>query len=245
MTTVSRLCTDLFVWSSREFGLVELADQHTGSSSIMPQKKNPNVATAARSKAATVRGSLAALDSMFAGLPMSLNYDVWEANRHLRDALGTARTSVERVDDALSAAAFDRAAMAESAGAGFATATELADTLVREAGLPFRTAHHVVARIARDYDPEDVDAAMLDEVATDVTGEPAGLDDKTVARALDPRHNVAIRDSLGGPGELEAALVDARERLAADRAALSGREDSLRDARERLADAVGAVRTVE
>jgi argininosuccinate lyase len=245
MTTVSRLCTDLFVWSSREFGFVELADQHTGSSSIMPQKKNPNVATAARSKAATVRGSLAALDSMFAGLPMSLNYDVWEANRHLRDALGTARTSVERVDDALSAAAFDRAAMAESAGAGFATATELADTLVREAGLPFRTAHHVVARIARDYDPEDVDAAMLDEVATDVTGEPAGLESRTVARALDPRHNVAIRDSLGGPGELEAALVDARERLAADRAALSGREDSLRDARERLADAVGAVRTVE
>jgi len=242
MTTVSRLCTDLFLWSSHEFGFVELADRHTGSSSIMPQKKNPNVATAARSKAATVRGSLAALDSMFAGLPMSLNYDVWEANHHLRDTFETARTSVGIVDDALAGATFDRDAMAESAGAGFATATELADSLVREADVPFRTAHHVVARLARDHDPARIDAALLDEVAIDVTGDPAGLPEEAVAEALDPHHNVTVRDSLGGPGEVETALADAYEGLGADRGAVEDREEALAEARERLADAVKAVR---
>mgnify|MGYP006284811357 CR=1 FL=1 len=245
MTTVSRLSTDLFIWSSREFGFVELADQHTGSSSIMPQKKNPNVATAARSKAATVRGSLAALDSMFAGLPMSLNYDVWEANHHLRDAVGTARTSVRLLADAVESATFDRAAMAESAGAGFATATELADTVVRETDLPFRTAHHVVARLARDHEPAEIDAALLDEVAVDVTGRPVGLPEEAVERALDPRRNVAVRDSLGGPGEVRTALTDANERLSADRGAVADREEALYEARERLADAVDALGSEE
>ena len=238
--TLSRLCTDVVLWSSAEFGFLELADRHAGSSSIMPQKKNPNVATAARSRAATVRGSLAALDSLFDGLPMSLNYDVWEANRQLRETFATARTSVRLVTDAVADAAFDRAAAAARAGEGFACATELADVIVRETDRSFRTAHHVVAHLARETggDAGAVDAARLDAVAREVTGAALGLDPATVTAALDPAENVARRDSLGGPGEVEAALDDRADALDRSRDRLTERETALGDAADRLSAAV-------
>lgn len=245
MGTLSRLCTDLFLWSSHEFGFIEFADQHAGSSSIMPQKKNPNVVTAARSKAATVRGAVTALDSMFAGLPMSLNYDVWEANRQLRETFHTAQRSVRLVTDAFEAATFDRDAMAARAGSGFSTATELADTIVRESDHSFRTAHYLVARLAREFNPDEIDTTLLDAVATDVIGEPLGLDPETVSAALDPRRNVEVRDSLGGPGEVDTALADARESLTTDRDELATRDRALTSAREALADAIQAVEAIE
>ena len=241
-TNVSRLCEDLVLWSTNEFGFAELADRHAGSSSIMPQKKNPIAAELVRSKAGTVSGATAAAFATLESLPMSQNMDLLnEPADQLTGAFGTAHEGVRTITDVVEGVSFDREAMADSAGRGFTTATELADTLVRETGIAFRTAHHIVARLARDHDPEAITPGTVDDVAREVTGEGLDVDEAVLERALDPRRNIEIRDSFGGPGEVDTALRDAERRLQQQRDRLGSKTDALRGAERELEAVIDAV----
>ena len=179
-TTLSKICEELVLWSTYEFGIVSMADEYSSTSSIMPQKKNPDVAEVARSKCAIVNGELVTILTI-------LTYDTLKIVNHM---LLTVTFNTERC--------------LELAGANFATATDLADIMVRERKIPFRTAHKIVGRIvneavAEGVNPSDIDGAYVDNVAEELGFDKLGLDDELIHNALNPIENVKIRNVPGGP----------------------------------------------
>ncbi len=199
MSTASRLAEELVIWSSPLVGFVDLDDRYCSTSSIMPQKKNPDTLELLRARAASVAGELAAALGIVKGLPQAYNRDLQQLSPHLWRGVDETRASIRVLTGAIETAQFVTGRMATEAGRGGSTATELADTLVREFGLPFRTAHHVVARAVRDH---RLDAAGLEAAGHEMAGlslAGLGLDPARVAQALDPLESVRIRRVPGGP----------------------------------------------
>ena len=224
MVNASRLAEELILWSTSEFGYVELDNIYASTSSIMPQKKNPDTAELARGKSGSVLGSLVSALSICKALPLSYNRDLQEVTPHLWRAVDWTRSTVRILEGSLHSAKFNLERMQACSAAGFSTATELADSLVRITGMPFRTAHSIVGRIASEG--SSVGMAELDEAALQIAGYSAssrGYTQADLARALDPRSNVAVRSNTGGPAPAEtgrmieertALIKAARERLA-------------------------------
>ncbi len=146
MMHMSRLCEDLIIWSAHEFGYIEIADAFTTGSSIMPQKKNPDVAELIRGKTGRVYGHLLALLTVLKGLPMTYNRDLQEDKEGLFDTVETVTAAVEILTDMIARIDFKRRRMAAEAETGFAAATDLAEYLVQK-DVPFREAHGIVGRI--------------------------------------------------------------------------------------------------
>jgi argininosuccinate lyase len=146
---ISRLGEELTLWASAEFGFIELPDAFATGSSIMPQKKNPDVAELARGKAGRVYGDLLALLTLLKGLPLSYNRDLQEDKEPLFDAVDTIRQTLNVLPPMLKAIKFRVEQMRAAAAQGFLNATDLADYLVTK-GVPFREAHEVVGRIVRE-----------------------------------------------------------------------------------------------
>jgi argininosuccinate lyase len=208
MVNLSRLAEELILWSTSEFGYLELDNLYASTSSIMPQKKNPDTAELARGKTGSVMGSLMAALSICKGLPLSYNRDLQEVTPHLWRSLDWARSTVRILDGCVSSLNFNLDRMDTSSGAGFSTATELADSLVRITGMPFRTAHSIVGRIAASGGSPTL--AQLDEIARELAGFPAsehGFSETDLQRALDPRSNVALRKNTGGPAPAETGRM--------------------------------------
>jgi argininosuccinate lyase len=145
MMHLSRLSEELVIWSSSEFGFITISDAFTTGSSIMPQKKNPDVAELTRGKTGRVYGSLMALLTLMKGLPLAYNRDMQEDKEPLFDAADTVSLSLPVFTGMLKGVTIHREAMRRAAEDGFITATDLADYLVRK-GMPFRQAHEVVGR---------------------------------------------------------------------------------------------------
>ena len=146
---LSRLSEELVLWSSQEFQFIDLPDSFCTGSSMMPQKKNPDVPEIIRGKTGRVYGHLMGLLTVLKGLPLSYNRDLQEDKEALFDALDTVRGSVTLCAELMKGLTVNRAALARAADSGFLLATELADYLVTK-GLPFREAHEVTGRIVRD-----------------------------------------------------------------------------------------------
>jgi argininosuccinate lyase len=205
LTHLSRLGSELVLWSSSEFGFVELPDAWTSGSSIMPQKKNPDAAELLRAKAPRVVGHLAALHGVLHALPLTYNKDLQEDKEHLFDAADTLSLCLAAAAGMVAGARFDRERMAAAAADELIAATDLADLLVKR-GTPFREAHGVVAGLVR----EAVDSGLtLREVALPALGEEAG-------EVLEQRSWLESKVSDGG-----TALARVREQLAAARALLA------------------------
>lgn len=148
MMHLSRLSEELILWSSQEFRFVELPDSFCTGSSMMPQKKNPDVPELVRGKTGRVYGHLLGLLTVLKGLPLSYNRDLQEDKEALFDALDTVTSSVTVYAELIRGLTMNRPAMAQAAGSGFLLATELADYLVTK-GVPFREAHETVGRLVR------------------------------------------------------------------------------------------------
>lgn len=148
MMHLSRLCEDLVIWSSEEFKFVEISDAFTTGSSIMPQKKNPDVAELIRGKTGRVYGSLVNLLTVMKGLPMSYNRDLQEDKEPLFDTVDTTKECLAVLAAMLEHVTFNREKMLDEAARGFATATDVAEYLV-ERGVPFRESHRIVGEIVR------------------------------------------------------------------------------------------------
>jgi argininosuccinate lyase len=209
MVNLSKMAEEIIIWSSSEFSFVELDDMYASTSSIMPQKKNPDSAELVRGKAGTVIGSLMALLSLCKALPLSYNRDLQEATPNMWRAVETTRSAVRITKGMIATMKVNTESMAEKSVLGFTTATELADTMVRAGGIPFRTAHQIVGVLARgDGNPTLAD---VDAVAKDVIGETLssrGLTEEMVKEALDPVLNINRRPITGGPApsEMEKAI---------------------------------------
>jgi argininosuccinate lyase len=144
---LSRFAEEIVLWCTPQFGFVKLSDRFTTGSSIMPQKRNPDAAELVRAKTGRIVGALAALAIVMKGLPLAYSKDMQEDKEQVFDALPALSLSLAAMRGMVEDMQPDREAMRAAAGAGYSTATDLADWLVREAGLPFREAHHVTGRI--------------------------------------------------------------------------------------------------
>jgi argininosuccinate lyase len=147
-THLSRLGAEIVLWSSEEFGFCEVSDAWASSSSIMPQKKNPDAAELLRAKAPRIVGHLSALHGVMHGLPLAYNKDMQEDKEHLFDVVDTLSLSLAAAIGMLSSISFRQDRLAGAAGDEFLAATDVADQLVKR-GMPFRTAHGVVASLVR------------------------------------------------------------------------------------------------
>ncbi len=146
MMHLSRFCEDLVLWSSDEFGFAEISDAYTTGSSIMPQKKNPDIAELIRGKTARVYGDLFTILTLIKGLPMTYNRDLQEDKEPLFDAVDTVKDCLAIFTEMLAHTKFNAAKMYQAASGGFSTATDVAEYLV-EIGVPFRRAHEIVGNI--------------------------------------------------------------------------------------------------
>jgi argininosuccinate lyase len=203
-THLSRLGSELVIWSSQEFGFVELPDAWTSGSSIMPQKKNPDAAELLRAKAPRIVGHLGALHGVMHALPLTYNKDLQEDKEHLFDAADTLALCLAAATGMVAGARFDRERMAAAAADELIAATDLADLLVKR-GTPFREAHGVVAGLVR----EAVDSGRpLAEVAVPALGDEA-------AQVLERSSWLESKVSEGG-----TSLQRVREQLERARALL-------------------------
>jgi argininosuccinate lyase len=236
-TTLSGLAEDIVVFANK--GYIELSDDYSSTSSIMPQKKNPDTLELTRAVAGDATGELTGLLTTLKGLPRAYNRDLQRAHPHTFRTVDAVVEASSIAAGAVATAEWNAELLADEAGAGFATATGIADLLAM-AGLPFRTAHEVVALAAEEAEHSDdgVTAAVLDAAAEEVLGESLFeyVDEESVESALDPAESVASRDSVGGPapGAVEASIKAAGESVATDSDALDARRETLSAAAERL-----------
>ncbi|MGV3651941.1 MAG: argininosuccinate lyase [Devosia sp.] len=144
---LSRFSEELVIWSSAQFGFIRLSDKFSTGSSIMPQKRNPDAAELVRAKVGRIIGALTALSIVMKGLPLAYSKDMQEDKEVAFDALGALSLSLAAMTGMIGDLTVNRAKMHAAASSGFSTATDIADWLVREAGVPFRDAHHITGRI--------------------------------------------------------------------------------------------------
>ncbi len=161
MAHLSRFCEDLVIWTSDQFGFVEMADSFSTGSSLMPQKKNPDVAELVRGKTGRVYGNLVSLLTILKGLPMTYNRDLQEDKEALFDTVDTLSSSLEVFEGMVATLVFNRDRMLEEAAAGYTTATDLAEYLVTR-GVPFRSAHHIVGRLVGYCIERNIDFSDLE-----------------------------------------------------------------------------------
>ncbi|HKJ70157.1 MAG TPA: argininosuccinate lyase [Gammaproteobacteria bacterium] len=211
MAHLSRLSEELVLWASPQFGFVTLPESFCTGSSIMPQKMNPDVPELVRGKSGRVNGGLISLLTLIKAQPLAYNKDMQEDKEPLFDALDTVRGSLKVMADMVPGIAFHREAMRAAASAGYATATDLADYLVRK-GVPFREAHAVVGGAVQACIDRGCDLAELDLATLQGFSEAIGDD---VYQVLTLDGSVAARDHIGGtaPDQVRAAVRRARERL--------------------------------
>lgn len=194
MTHLSRLSEDLILWSSQEFGFVSLDDAFTTGSSIMPQKKNPDVAELVRGKTGRVYGHLIGLLAVLKGLPLAYNKDMQEDKEGLFDTVDTIKISLVLYAAMLRTAQVNKDRMYGAVAGDFASATDLADYLVRK-GLPFRDAHAVVGRLVGKCVTEQ---RRLTDLTPGELKEASPLFDADAPALLPPEACVAARKSRGG-----------------------------------------------
>lgn len=204
MINLSRMAEELVVWSSSEFNFIELDDMYASTSSIMPQKKNPDTAELMRGKTGVAVGALMSLVTICKGLPLSYNRDLQEATPNIWRSVETVRASVRVMEGMIRTMRVHPEVLAAQSVAGFTTATELADTIVRETGIPFRTAHQIVGMLAKEGEKpsmEKIDSAAKIVLGKSLSG--MGLTENMIKEALDPVSNIKRRKLTGGPAPEE------------------------------------------
>jgi argininosuccinate lyase len=192
---LSRLAEEIVIWMTPQFGFVRLSDRFTTGSSIMPQKRNPDAAELVRAKVGRIAGAFQSLLIVMKGLPLTYSKDMQEDKEVTFDALNALRLAVAAMTGIVGDLEPNADAMARAAGSGYATATDLADWIVRTLAIPFREAHHITGRIvaaaeAKGVPLEKLALADLHAVSPRITAE--------VFSVLSVQNSVASRTSYGG-----------------------------------------------
>lgn len=214
MMHLSRLCEEIILWSSSEFGFITLSDQYSTGSSIMPQKKNPDFAELIRGKSGRVVGDLVALLVTMKSLPLAYNKDLQEDKEGVIDAAHTLADCLVCMEGMIETMHVNGEAMREQAKKGFLAATDVADYLAKK-GMPFREAHEVVGNLVLTCEKLGCD---LDDLSLEDFKAASELFEDDITSALDLESIVAARTTIGGTGHeaVRAQLVQAKETLAAD-----------------------------
>jgi argininosuccinate lyase len=206
---LSRLAEEMIIWASQPFGFVTLPDSLSTGSSIMPQKKNPDAAELVRGHSGRVIGCLTALMITMKGLPLAYSKDMQDDKPPVFEAAGLLALSVAAMTGMVAEATFRTARMRAAAELGYATATDLADWLVRQADVPFREAHHITGAAVKMAESRGV---ALDQLPlADLQAIDARIDDRVYA-VLSVESSVTVRTSYGGtaPAEVSKRVAEAR-----------------------------------
>ena len=203
---LSRFAEELVIWSSAQFRFVTLSDRFSTGSSIMPQKKNPDAAELIRAKIGRILGATVALFTVMKGLPLAYSKDMQEDKEQVFDAADTLMLALAAMEGMVRDMTANRENLERAAASGFSTATDLADWLVREAGLPFRDAHHATGALVamaekQGCDLPDLSLAQMQSVNTAIT--------KEIYSVLGVHNSVASRQSYGGtaPDQVRAQVA--------------------------------------
>jgi argininosuccinate lyase len=212
-THLSRFAEEVVLWTNPYFGFVKLSDAYTSGSSIMPQKRNPDAAELVRAKVGRIAGALTGLLMVMKGLPLTYGKDMQEDKEGIFDAAETMALSLAATAGMVRDMKPDAMRLREAAGAGFSTATDLADWLVRELRMPFRDAHHVTGRLVAKAEAKGVDLPALS--LEDMQAEEPRIHN-SVFQVLSVEASVASRTSYGGtaPVNVRRMAAEWRERLA-------------------------------
>ncbi|MBM3892555.1 MAG: argininosuccinate lyase, partial [Verrucomicrobia bacterium] len=197
---VSRLAEDLILWASAEFGFIRIADAYTTGSSLMPQKKNPDIAELARGKTGRVYGNLVSLLTLLKGLPMTYNRDLQEDKERLFDTADTLRATLGVLTDMLLNTRVVRERCESAASDPALLATDLADYLVKK-GVPFRQAHHIVGALVAEAEKR---GAPLNALPLETFRRHSPKFGPDVRHVFDVRRALAARTVLGGPSPANA-----------------------------------------
>jgi argininosuccinate lyase len=242
---LGRVVQDLLLWCTSEFGYLRLSDGFVQCSSIMPQKRNPVALEHARAIGSKAAGQAAAIVFAVHNTPFG---DIVDTEDDLQPLVFTmfrdAARALRLVAAALGGAEFDTARMAQRASEGWITVTELADTLARDHGVPFRAGHTIASKlVAAGTAGGGTLSDALREASQAVLGRAVSLDEATLARVLSPRHFVEVRKTPGGPAPEETARALTRSEgvLAADRDWFAATMTRLEEAEKALNEAVGAL----
>jgi argininosuccinate lyase len=212
-THLSRLAEEIVIWSTPQFGFVRLSDSYSTGSSIMPQKKNPDAAELVRAKTGRVNGHLIGLLTVMKGLPLTYSKDMQEDKEAVFDAAETLDLMLAAMTGMVRDLTVNQAAMKKAAGSGYATATDLADWLVRSLGMPFREAHHVTGRAValaeqKKVSLEKLSLEDLQSIHSGITGD--------IFSVLSVQNSVKSRESFGGtsPAQVRRQVRYWKKRLA-------------------------------
>ena len=243
---LGRVVQDFLLWCTNEFGYLRLADEFVQTSSIMPQKRNPVALEHARAIGSKALGQASGVLLAVHNTPFGDVVDTEDDLQPLVFAMfSDAERAVRLVAAAMTSASFDRERLAERAEQGWITLTELADTLARDEGVPFRTSHTIATRLIAETArrPSEPRSRLLREVSESVLGRPIDFDDARLANVLSARHFVEIRKTPGGPApsEMTKALAASRSLLGSDVKWLRDTRDRLKCADERLTEASRAL----
>jgi argininosuccinate lyase len=192
---LSRFAEEMVIWSSAQFGFVRLSDKFTTGSSIMPQKRNPDAAELVRAKVGRILGALTSLTVVMKGLPLAYSKDMQEDKEVAFDALDALSLSLAAMTGMVGDMQPNRERMRASAAAGFSTATDVADWLVREAGIPFRDAHHITGQIVALAEQK---GCGLDGLTIEDFKSVDQRIDSRIHKVLTVDASVAARNSYGG-----------------------------------------------
>ncbi|MDR3429513.1 MULTISPECIES: argininosuccinate lyase [Silvimonas] len=211
MTHLSRLSEELILWMSPRFGFIDIADRFCTGSSIMPQKKNPDVPELVRGKTGRVNGNLVSLLTLMKGQPLAYNKDNQEDKEPLFDTVDTLVDTLRIYADMMRGITVRPECMAAAVKQGYATATDLADYLVKK-GLPFRDAHEAVALAVRYAEEKRKDLSELQLVELQSF---SSLIDSDITEVLTPEGSIAARDHVGGtaPNQVRLQIGKWRQRL--------------------------------
>lgn len=209
---LSRFAEELVIWSSAQFGFVRLSDKFSTGSSIMPQKRNPDAAELVRAKVGRIMGALTSLLVVMKGLPLTYSKDMQEDKEVAFDALGSLSLALAAMTGMVGDLSVNREKMAAAAGAGFSTATDIADWLVRVANVPFRDAHHITGRLVALAEGRGIGLEGL--TIEDFKSVDERIDSR-VHKVLGPENSVKSRTSYGGtaPDNVRAEVARWQEAL--------------------------------
>jgi argininosuccinate lyase len=243
---LGRVLQDLLLWCMCEFGYLRLADGFVQCSSIMPQKRNPVALEHARALASKAAGQATAIFMTVHNTPFGDIVDTEDDLQPLVFSMfNDARRAIRLVAAAMETAEFNRKRLAERAREGWITVTELADTLAREQGLPFKTGHAIASRLVTEASrmPDAPRGPILRRVSIEIIGRPVELEEARLADVLSPEHFVRVRETAGGPAPSATAraIEVSRAVLASDEAWVKGTLGKLRRGEQLLKEAAAAL----
>jgi argininosuccinate lyase len=245
MSSLSRAAADLIQWSTTEFSYVELADEYSSSSSIMPQKKNPSTLELIRGKTGEVYGTLMELLTMVKGLPSGYYQDLQGTKPPLWRCFDTVKTCLEVMAGIFSTIKVREERMKEMARRSLTVAVDLAENLVEKAGLSFREAYKLVAALVNELMMEgarlqDLKPDVLAEISLKVLGKHVEVDEELIKGVTDPESSLQRRRSTGSPqpSEVERMLIERRRSLEKYYAVLESRKSAVAEAKTLLMETV-------